>query len=213
MILLALAIALKIGAALLSVVVARRRREYVPVSCFLVWTTLADLARAWLHTHWLDQAPRPYVGLFRVLGEIGGALWLSWAAGLAGVSTVVFIKRRPYIVLVSYIALVVTLAILYPAVRDERLRKVYLGAELVALTVALGGVGEWIRRRTDLPEVEHAALFLVIAIDLVTLAGPYYGKFYSDWGLAQIAYAILYTILIIVQGGRIWASGRSRLSR
>jgi hypothetical protein len=49
MILLALAITLKMGAALLSVVVARRRREYVPVSCFLVWTTLADLARAWLH--------------------------------------------------------------------------------------------------------------------------------------------------------------------
>jgi hypothetical protein len=77
----------------------------------------------------------------------------------------------------------------------------------------LGGVCEWNRRRTDLPEVEHAALFLVIAIDLVTLAGPYYGKFYSDWSLAQIAYAILYTILIIVQGGTIWASGRSRLSR
>lgn len=194
------ALALKAIATALSLALARRRRQYRPVAAFLVLVTVADFGRAWLHVSFLDAAPRPYVGAMRILGEISGALWLTWATGLSALSIAVFQKRRPWIVAVLYVVVVAALAAQYPAVRAESLRKVYLATELAALAVSIGSIVPWAVRRTELPHVEHAAMLLMVLIDLATLLGPYYGGFYTNWLTAQIAYLILYGLLILIEG-------------
>jgi hypothetical protein len=120
-----------------------------------------------------------------------------------------FARRRALVALVgvAWVGAIAALALSYPAVRDDVLRRVYLGAELAALFVgAVSVVSFWHRRAEVTPA--HACTILLLFGDLATLLGGAWtrGIFGDGYALAQAGLVTLYAALTIFQGGKLWTS-------
>jgi hypothetical protein len=143
----------------------------------------------------------PLLGVARVLFHVEEAGYLMEPIGIAAASVVVFLGRKPWPLFLVWALLVAGLVLTYPLTRGAVLRQVYLGIELAALVVAIGAIGTWVRRREP-ADPHHAAMGLVVAIDLVIiLLGPWRYPLGVRWDLALYGEIILFGILILVQGG------------
>lgn len=204
-----LAFIVKILAATMAVWVARGRREYVPIAVVLIISAVADILRLVISGAMppTSETASSSPGVI-VLYAVDSALWLTWPAGLAASALVVFLDRKPWAVLIAWAALAIGLAVSYPWARGENLRLVYLGAELTAQAVALGGALLWSTRRSP-PGAEHAVLALLVAVELGTLiAGPW-RAIYTTWYISQLMYLGAFAAIIAVQGGALWRSRQS----
>lgn len=204
----ALAYALKILVAVMAAGVARARREYAPVAVALIVSTAADILRLvispWLASSSAVASSSMAIRLI-ALRDIDTALWLTWPAGLAASAMVVFLRRKPWGVVIAWAVLSIALAAVYPWSRGENLRLTYLAAELAAQAIVLGGAIVWTARREP-PHAEHAALALLLATELGTLiAGPWRAIF-TTWRIAQLMYVGAFAALVVVQGGALWKS-------
>lgn len=192
-----------------AVVLARRNREYRPIAIFLSGVASADLL-AWALTAWILPPPQepPLSGFARVAAHIDSALFLTWPACLAGTALSVFLKRRAWRVVASlWAVMVAALVLTYPATRGVVLQRWYLAAELAALMVTLGAIIQWAWHTRELPRVHHIALMLIFGVDVASLiAGPWRSVIYETWPLAQFMSAVLYALLITLQGRMAWTS-------
>jgi hypothetical protein len=207
--LLALASGLQALAALLSAVVARTRRPHRPIAIFLCSMVAANLVKMIIRLTVLVPAREagavPFTGIVRVAGHVASALFLLWPAGLAALSIVVFLRRRPWAVAVIWAAVSVALAIDYPDARGETLRHYFLACELAALTVAIGAAVQCLLIRREPVSLVHVVTALLIAVDIPNLVtGPWQRGLFNQWNLAQISYALVYTFVIGIYGAVLW---------
>jgi hypothetical protein len=192
---------------------AWRRAEHRPVALLLTLGLATDLLRRALYLHVLVPGYQAaggaaLTGWYRVAGNLDAATFLVWPAAIAGASVRVYLGRRPVMVVVAWAVVGAALAACYPVARGALLARVFLVAELAALLVATGSIVTWARRRR-VPDVQHVSVALVVAAELcAVVAGPWKVDLFGAWPLAQLGYAALYVVLIVLQGG----SGCSRSS-
>jgi hypothetical protein len=196
-------------AALFALALAHRRADHRPVALFLTLMTLANALRWALHVFIILPAQAidpgaPLHGLLRAAAHLDHALFLLWPAGIAALMIAVFLGRRPWPIGAIWVLAVAAIVASYPEGRAWHPRG-YLAAELGALLVSTGVFLQWLARREGLTPPRLSALFIA-GIDFATLLGPYRSNLFATWDLAQAMYAVLYAILIAVQGGALWMS-------
>ena len=154
------------------------------------------------------EVARPLEGALRWAIYVDRAMFIAWPAALAACAVRVLAERRAWPVAVAYAAVVVALATSYPVARWGSLRLWYLGVDLTASLVGVASLAFWLRRhwgkkRADLAVTVTA---LIVAGHLASvLAGPYrFGLFGAEWYLIQLAYLLLFSIVILLQGGALW---------
>jgi hypothetical protein len=199
--------ALALVAAILGVVLARRDTEHRPVAAFLLFSLASDIIRNRLLA-WVIQPARamlgsvPFSGWVRVAADIEGVLFVAWRAGIAALAVWMFIRRRPWGVVVATVAAVAFMVATYP--RGEELRRFYLVAELASLCLALGCFISWLvsDRKVTIPAVSSA---IIVAVEFAFVTGgPYRADIFANWISAQNMLVVLYVSLIAVQGVSIW---------
>lgn len=201
-------------AVILAWACARRIPTHRPVAFTLAAGFAAELAREAL-VGWAlppaaapPDAGSPLGGALLWAVFLDGALFIAWPALLAACSLRVLAERRTWPIAIVYTAAAVALAAMYPATRGSTLRHVYLGMDLAACLVGLASFGSWLarswgRRRADLAVT--AAAVLVTGHLAAVVAGPYrFGLFGAEWYLMQLAYVMLFSVLILLQGGALW---------
>lgn len=102
-------------------------------------------------------------------------------------------------------------ALTYPAGRPLY-PKLFAGAEVAALVVGLGSAGAWVMRacgREGLGVARACTLFM-LGCGVVSLAGPYVYGIFSAWWLANAVQLVMYSGLILAQGGAVLWLYRSR---
>jgi len=197
---------LAILAALLGIALGFRRAEFRPVAWFLGSMAALDVARAALRAAFDLGAPGPYVGVQRLAFHVDGVGVLAWPTALVALALVVFSGRRPWLALAPWIAVSATLAALYPSelVRGDGLRRVYLGAHMVALAAYVVTLAGWGAKRVK-PDMEHAVVLLLGAGELVRLVG-FSGPVVAQWGAwMPPANGVLYAVIVAVEGVALWA--------
>ena len=189
-----------------ALLLARRRREYVPTAAFLIWVGLCHIVRPALHVFVLGPAREagrlPYVGWERVTYHVGEqALFISWPFALAALAVWTFWKRRPWPVALVWVVTVAGLAMSYPMVRRELLHSVYLASSLVGLAISIGAVAFWWRKASAPATTPPEAVALLLTIfEVALLAGPYAaGSIFTTWPIAYSLYFAQYAAITGVQ--------------
>lgn len=189
--------------------VAWRRADHRPVALLLTLGLAADVLRRALYLYVLlpgyqAAGSGPLTGWYRVAGNLDAAAFLVWPAAIAGASVRVCLGRRPVLVVAAWAVASAALAACYPVARGASLARVFLVAELAALLVATEAIVTWVRRG-HAPGVQHVSVALVVAAELcAVIAGPWKVDLFGAWSLAQLGYAALYVVLIVLQGGSGW---------
>lgn len=192
-------------AAVSGVMVWRARRDHRPLALFLTWFIIATAARAVLASRFGLIRPLgspPFTGAARLAFHVDQAIELSWSAGLAAMAMTVFgAGRRSALPVVGLLwgALVAYLAINYPEIRGDALRKGYLAAELVALAVAAASIVTWTWRKDSPSPARIGVLALCLTDGVTLLAGAWRWGFWVHWDLNQAAFAIIYATIAVYQ--------------
>ena len=219
----ALTILFEMGAAMMAIPVARARQEYRPIAIFLIGTTIANAARLTIISYvlnpardtiraaGLDPARVPFTGGTRLIAHMEPALFLLWPAGIAALSITVFLRRRPWAVAIIWALGSIALAAGYPALRGAALARWYTAAELVSLVVGVGCFVSWLPHRKErLAGLHTIVVTLLIAVGLAGLVvGPWRFGIFDRWALAQVTYAITYTVIIVLETGFLWIKPKS----
>ena len=206
---------LSTAATLLAWMVARRRASYLPVAWLLTFQLCDDLIRQALRDFvfapWYPKlGGAPATGWLRVAAHLEQTLFLSWRVAIAALAIWIFGKRKPWLVVPVFAAVVLALIVSYPATRGPLLQKVYLGVELAVLCVSIVFFFRWYFGRVPWTP-EHIVTALIIALESAMITGGPYGTIiWVNWDKAWAILLVLYTAIIITEG---WVWSRSSGSR
>ena len=193
----ALLIAL-LGAEVLAVVLAWRRRSSRPLLLLLAFALLDELAVLGLHAI-LAGAPRPIAGLWRVPYHIENALTLGWPAALAATAQGQPWRRLRAIV-GAYLGMLAGLILLYPidapGSGSPRLRWILLAWEIACVALAWRGV--WRARRRAWGAADVALVVLVSCETMVALVGPFASDPFTRWWIARAFYLAAWGAVIVL---------------
>ena len=156
------------AAAALAWPLAKRRPFHRPFALLATWLAAEDPARAILDALRPHQ-PHPYQGTALALWTLDRSSYLSRPLALALACVVAFPGWPPWHAVGASAALLVALALTYPASSAPWVVPVVHAAALALGAVA---VGAWARRRRW-PTVTQALLTAYLAADLALFAGPY----------------------------------------
>ena len=195
-------------AVILAWITARQRAEHRAFAALLSLGLLSDIIvfalQRWVLPPPLVDSP-PLTGWIRIAGDVDTALYVAWPAGIAAVALHTLAHRSPRAVLLAFLAIVAALVIGYPTIRGEVLRKTLLGIELAALLVGLASMVAWRGRRERFTVSTLCACVLVVGHFGTVISGPYrFGLFGEAWVLAQVAYLLIFAVVILLQGGSLW---------
>lgn len=186
----------------------RRRPSYLPVARLLTLGIVSDLAREGLQRIWLrparamlGDAPYPWPERLAIFGE--RALMVAWPFAILAAAVATFLHRRAWTLVVLWALIAIADCAAYPWLRLERHRiadAILWTATLVAY-VAICWRSWQLRHDVGPP---HLALHLMISAELgVTAFVRWWPETTANWGLARLAYAIIYSILLCYQFWRI----------
>jgi hypothetical protein len=201
--------------AVLAWLIALRRPHHKPVAWFMTVSLTTDVIRQALDRLILapDRAQIgtvPFTGWARVAFHFDEAFFVLWRAGIIALVVFVFLKVRPWPVVVVYTLTVMVLVFGYPTIRGETLGRIYLGVELATIAVTIGSFTTWFWRR-EAPTITTFVTLAIGVLEAVTLL-PYRKDPFNYWLLAQVSYITFYVALIILYGGILWGSGSSSQS-
>ncbi len=190
-------------AALLAVLLARRRADHRPVALALCLQSGTSLARLLLHGVLVGH-PAPFASWPRVAFHLSQALTFVGNATFAWCCLAVLCPRlrtRGWIAgwVVGFAG---TIASLYPELRGAALVPIYLAAELAALLVwalasAHAARADGLRGLVGTPA--RVVVTLLGAISLGALAGPWTAGLYdAAYSPQQASLLVLYTAIVLV---------------
>lgn len=193
-----------------AMLVARRRRDYLPVAVFLSTTALADIVMTALAASVDPALPAaPLTGLDRVVGHVRQALYLIWPFGFAAMATTIFTGHaRLWAFVVAYMGTLTVLVLGYPTISGEVLRRVYLGIELGAIVVATGWLITWASRRES-PMLPHLVALLLLSTEFAVLIGPFVRDIFAGWAMGRVMYGLTYLVVLAISGGLLWRHSES----
>jgi len=206
--LLALANLLQLAAVATGCALAWKRPSYRAVAALLLLVFVADWARLGLKTYILSTAPRPFHGAARAAFHIEQALFLTWPTGVAALAQWEFLRHRPWNVLLAYSAVIASLVLAYPGLRQSSLAQAYLALHITAFAYAFICTVRGLSKAN--PGIEQSAVVFSTFISATALLGPYTGQdWISRWNFAQLANVLLYSVLVYLQGGSLWTHSHS----
>jgi len=187
---------------------ARRRPEHWPFAGLLTLGLVSDVIR-WALQRWVMPPPLldnpPLTGWVRIAHDIDTALYVAWPIGIAAVALNTLAHRSMRPAIFAYFIVVAGLVIGYPTIRGDVLRKVLLGIELASMLVGIASILAWWRRRERSTTATLCTSILLVGHFGIVLAGPYrFGLFGEAWVLAQVAYVLIYAVVIVLQAGSLW---------
>jgi hypothetical protein len=196
----------------LAWLVCRHRVEHRPIALLLTLGLTSDIVRRLLHVFILAPAhartdPGPLVAGARGAYHVEQALFLAWPAALVAAVLTVFLKRRPWLIGIAWVVAIAGLALTYPEMRSEALRRAYLGVELATIAISLGAMIQWGWAR-EWPTLTHGILMAFIGAEIAVVWGPWRSGPFFGWTAAQIMYAVTYFVVTILQGGVSWKHSR-----
>jgi hypothetical protein len=196
---------------------SRRQPGHGPVAWALGLVLGADLVRTGLS--YVLPCDGPYRGLDRAAFNVDEGLWLLWPVVLAWLPLrVLGVVRDPRLLnavaVASWVSLAITVGLLYPALRGDPLRQLYLASELAGLLVACGAMAAWVGRgglREGTPRPATLVAALLVAVELSQLAAGAWtaGLFGEAYTAEQAALCALYGVVTLVQGGAWWMARRA----
>jgi hypothetical protein len=213
--------ALSAVATVLAWALARRRQEHRPVAVLLTVGLAADIATRALRAFYFARVigelgtDARWTGVPRIMGHVADAVLLSWPATLAGAALVAFAGRRWWYATIGYAVALCVLIVVHPFAGDGSLASAIRTVHIIALAVAIGSAATWYLRTEPQGERVNSAqacLMLILCIELPSLAGAWRLGIFGNWNLSRIAYVVLYSLLIIIQGGWLWMPPRSSRS-
>lgn len=202
------------SAAIVAVLLARRRAAHWPAAIALVALVLTDVIRIPLHDALHPPPTSPYgFGKLRLLFHLSTGLWLANVSVLPMLAMSVCLSRRKgaalKFVLVVWAVLTMCCAMFYPhpQVYGRGLARVFFGAELVSLFVTIAVIAEWTRRR-ERPTTSHVVTMLLAGADAVAILAPYstwsFGLF-ERYDTAQVTVLGFFGIIAAYEGV-VWSS-------
>lgn len=214
-----LALLLAVCAAASGLALSRRDPDHRPAARALLVVVLTDVVRTALS--FALPCEGPYAGADRVLFHTDQALYLLWPSVLAWLPMRVFCRLHEprllrWCITAAWGTAAGLAALLYPWLRAGALRQLYLGAELVALALAVGSIGAWVGRgefARGAPPPAALVAALLVGVELAMLFfGPWpAGLFSAAYTAEQAALCVLYAVITAVQGGA-WWTARTRSS-
>jgi hypothetical protein len=197
----------------LAWVLARRKPEHRPIAYLLSGGLASDLAQHALHPfllHWIATlGDATWTGWPRVAAHAYQALFMVWPAALAATALVVFLGRKPWVVIVFYAVVVAEVVEWHPKARDGSLPRVYAMVQTAALLVAVGSAAMWYlssRGTRERATTAQAAVMFILSVEVPSLAGAWRIGIFTNWHLAQIAALAMFVLLITLQGVFLWKS-------
>jgi hypothetical protein len=199
---------------------AGRKLDHRPVATALAVILGADVVRTLIGVS--IPCFGPYRGADRALFNVEESLYLFWP-----VVALVWLPLRVLVVertrerslllcgaVAAWAALATSTTLLYPWLRGDPLRQLYLATELAALVVAVGALGTWVRRGGLREGAPRAAAVVVALLVAVELSGLFFGAWpqglFGDAYVAQQASLVaLYGVVAVVQGGAWWTARRT----
>jgi hypothetical protein len=218
--------------------VTRRRRAYWPVLALLAYDLAASITKILVSTYVLRPAQRaleargmdPCVAALPpaalVAGHVQASIaYLAWPAAVAAVSILVFLRKQGQpvgsvaaplgMLAVGLAAAVAVLVLGHDHLRCDHARSLYTPAALAGLAVSFGCVLSWwrshVRERARSPQLEHLSTGILIVLECLAVAVSFTGRLTALWHLAQQSYIVLYSALVVIQGGALWWWSRSQL--
>jgi hypothetical protein len=208
----AAAYAAQVLAAVLAILIARRRSEYVPAAVALTLLAVVNVLNAPIMVA-LHPLPRPVEDSARLLVYLDGAINLAGYAILAGFCVTISVlpeqrRRAAAIVAAVWLLASVVLAALYPSplVRDAGLQRVYFAADLTALCVSTIALVTWARaagaaKRS--PGGVHLLAYGLVFLDAAVLLVPFspwrsvvFGAPYAGY---QVAIAVFFAFVVAAE--------------
>jgi hypothetical protein len=201
-----------LAATVAAVVLARRRREHVPVAAYLVAVVALDLCR-WGLAMALPEATGPRVGLEAWLRHLDCLAYLGAILALPGLAVVVFCGgRRLRAFAVVWLWLWVWLVADYPELSGPGLLRVYRLIEIAAVLVSGLCLADWLRG----PGLVREGLSPRVCCTLALLAGATAtvlvpaGSMLGAWPAVVATNALMIAAALVVQlralmGGQLWA--------
>ncbi len=176
------------------------------LTCVAIRVLVLSPAREAIRAAGQDPAAIPFTGVAALASHVGSALFLIWPAGIASLALVLFARRRALPVALAWAGASLALALGYPTLRQDLLRRFYTAAELAAVLVAVVSLAAWVRRERTLPSFAQSVALLILVAEVGSLfVGAWrWGLFFEAWLLSQAAYAALFAILVVLQGGALW---------
>jgi hypothetical protein len=188
---------LQSAAAILAVVVTRRRAFHRAFAAFTIVLALSDPLLGALGEQ-LRAMPAPYIGTARAMFHVSQACTILPPVALL-IATWSLVRKNVGGHLAGAATLLwVVLCVSYPCIRGACLQTVYAvlhGACQVGTWAAI--IALFRKGITVLPT--HALVIATVAADLALWVGPFAGNVFADWHLAAGSYLALQVTTIAVQ--------------
>lgn len=197
--------ALAVLAAVLSLLLARRRPDFRPVAAFLAVVAARAIARGLLRAAVPELAAhRVPASVSRLALDVDLALHLVWPAAVVALALAVCLGREGRRAWPAVLAWVVGFALLGGfALRSAVALEVGALLEAGALAFAAGAIVQW-SGRGRVPRLPQVALVLVVTFDglafVATRGGPS-GDTIALWPSALSCFAVLFAALSLLAGG------------
>jgi len=131
--------ALLAGATAAAVALARKNKLNRPIAWYLVGIVALDLVRLGV-SQLLPTTPpsAPVVGSVLFARHVDVAAYLGQIMLLPAMTMALFLRKRPWIIGVVYLAIAVVLIASYPSIRGNELLEIYTGIELASVVASFG---------------------------------------------------------------------------
>lgn len=166
----------------LAFALARRRPEHRPVALWAGAALGSELVRLAILTWcpWI-MVGGPHEGRRQAIFHLDQALFLVEPVGLAALSWVTLLRRRPWAPLAAGSVVLAALVLGYPApFRGAALGTAYAVVHAAACVATVASFAAWTRRRAHV-RPWHAATLFAGALEAVLLAGPYAPPALAPW--------------------------------
>jgi hypothetical protein len=195
----------QIAAALLAVLLSRKRSEHRAMALFLSAVAISNLVLVgFLLAGSPVAAPAlPFVGMARVTFHIRQAFYIVWSFGLMASFTAIFTKSKTKLFLYAYVIAVLVLVCGYSTIHGAVLVKAYYALEIVGILVSAGMLIQWSWRRES-PSITHGTAIMLLFCEVAVLIGPWQNDIYAGWNVARWMYLATYVVLSAMQGGMLW---------
>lgn len=201
---------LAVTTVLLAVATAVRRRGMRPILWLLLGGLAIDLSRRGIRVRVLEPAAKlaggaPLEGSARAAGHLSQGLFMGWGAGILAVILRVFGRVPWWLAGAWWLSAWAYAVVSYPALREAALGRFYLWWTISVVVLSGLCVARFFWMRGH-PRQEHVATLWVLAVESSLMFGPYLDSdVFETWWTAKIAYAAMYSVLILVlAGGLLW---------
>ncbi len=198
-------LALFVVTAAAAVTLAKKDKRNRPVAWYLAAVVALELFRFGLRRLLPIPPPSgPLEGWARIVRHADLATYLGLIMVLPAMTMALFLRRRPWLIGVLYVAICAVLISSYPTIRGDELMLIYTAIELAGVIASIGFFIMWLRsprlleEGNSVPIMSGATLMAasLAAAVLPQMTGP---KLLAQWQLVVAGNALTLALVLVFQ--------------